>query len=772
MSSQIEQPPEVDGTSPPWSATTKAIVAVTALVLTGLILWVFRGLLQQLVLAGLLAYVLHPLITLVDERTPLKRGQVVLLVYGTLALLVLATLSLIGVTTFQQAVELYRRLPGWFEQAVSLVETLPERLPDTLSLGPLAIPTDRLIPQLPGWEELVTQALSLLQPIFSRGGSLAAGVVGATVSVVGQIFLVFVISIYIANDIPRFGSLISDLAQQPGYRADAERLMARISQVWAAYLRGQVILALIIFVFVSMVLGGLRVDNALGLGLLSGAMEFLPIIGPLIGAGAAILVALFQSPTPFGLSPWEYALMVTIAMALIQQIENNLLVPRIVGQALDLHPLLVMVSVIMGASLAGLLGAVLAAPVVASLKILGVYAWRKMLDLPPFPASGGQDDKVLETQGDRETRRQGDGGTTGPVNQSSSQPISQSPISNTHEPIFNPQSSRGTTMTDLYPLLFEPVYKDYIWGGRNLERVLGRALPPGIIAESWEIAAHPNGQSTVANGPLAGKTLAQLQEMLGERLVGSNSRRALDLGKFPLLIKLLDANRWLSVQVHPDDDYALAHEGEFGKTEMWVVLHAEPGAELIYGLRRGADRAAFTQAVAEGRVEELLHRIPVQAGDVIFVPAGAVHALGPGIIVAEIQQNSDTTYRIYDWGRLGHDGKPRPLHVESALEVIDWTLVEPQASRPTPLPGDGPGVAREELARCAYFLTQRLRLEPGAVLQDRCAGDTFQIWGVLDGAVDISWSGGEERLTAVAWTLLPADLGPFQITAQAESTLL
>ncbi len=370
--------------SPPWNATTKAIVAVSALALLSLLTWVFRGLLQQLVLAALLAYLLHPLISFIDRRTLLNRVTIVLLVYLTLALLVLATLSLVGVTTFQQALDLSSRLPGWFNDAVVLLQSVGEQAPETLSLGPLLIPLNRILPQLPGWEEVFRQVFSFIQPIFSRGGSLAASVVTATVGVLGQMVLIFIISIYIANDIPRYSGMIGNLAQQPGYRQDAERLISQISQVWAAYLRGQVILALVIFALVSIVLGALGVDNALGLGLLSGAMEFLPLIGPLVGAGAAILVAFFQNSQTFGMTPLQFAIAVAVAMILIQQIENALLVPRIVGNALNMHPLLVLVSVIMGASLAGLLGAVLAAPVVASLRILSGYAWRKMLDLPPF----------------------------------------------------------------------------------------------------------------------------------------------------------------------------------------------------------------------------------------------------------------------------------------------------------------------------------------------------------------------------------------------------
>ena len=371
--------------SPPWNTTTKAIVAVSALALFCLLVWVFRGLLQQVVLAGLLAYLLHPPISFIDRRTPLNRVSVVLLVYLVLALVVIATFSLVGVTTFQQAMDLSRRLPGWFEDAVAQLQTLLTQLPESLTIGPLTLPVASLVPQLPGWEDLLGQAFGLLQPLLSRGGSIAATFVTGTVAVLGQVFLIFLISIYVAIDIPRIGGMIGNFAQKPGYRQDAERLTASISQVWAAYMRGQALLALVMFVLVSVVLGAMGVDNALGLGLLSGAMEFLPLVGPLIGAGAAILVALFQGVHPFGMTPLQFALAVTVAMVVLQQIENTLLVPRIVGGALNLHPLLVLVSVVMGASLAGLLGAVLAAPIVASIRILGNYAWHKMLDLPPFP---------------------------------------------------------------------------------------------------------------------------------------------------------------------------------------------------------------------------------------------------------------------------------------------------------------------------------------------------------------------------------------------------
>lgn len=254
----------------------------------------------------------------------------------------------------------------------------------------------------------------------------------------------------------------------------------------------------------------------------------------------------------------------------------------------------------------------------------------------------------------------------------------------------------------LYPLTFDPVFKDYVWGGRNLADKLGRQLPAGIVAESWDVAAHPNGSSVVNQGPLQGKTLAEVMALWGADLVGSNSEQALELGKFPLLIKLLDANRWLSVQVHPNDTYGLAHEGEFGKTEMWVVLDAEPGADIVYGFKPGVTREQYAQEIKEDRAADSLHRLPVKKGDVIFVPAGAVHALGPGIMVAEIQQNSDTTYRVFDWNRLGLDGKPRPLHISESLQCIDFTDAAPAF-----------GIPRGEmLVECPFFRVVSLSISP------------------------------------------------------------
>ena len=318
---------------------------------------------------------------------------------------------------------------------------------------------------------------------------------------------------------------------------------------------------------------------------------------------------------------------------------------------------------------------------------------------------------------------------------------------------------------DLYPLTFDPVFKDYPWGGRNLETILGRTIPEGIVAESWDIAAHPNGSSVVNNGPLAGKTLPEVQELLGEALVGEHSSQALELGKFPLLIKILDANRWLSVQVHPDDEYGLRHEGEFGKTEMWVVLHAEPGAELIYGFKPGVTREAYAAVIGADASAEPLHRVAVAPGDVIFVPAGTIHALGPGVMVTEIQQNSDTTYRIWDWGR------PRPLHLQQSLDVLNFDQVEPGPAVPELLLNED-GFRIERLARCPYFETERITMPAGHEYFGQCDGTTFELWAVLSGRATIFSDAEPVALAAVQWALLPAELGDFHIEAASDAVLL
>jgi mannose-6-phosphate isomerase len=222
-----------------------------------------------------------------------------------------------------------------------------------------------------------------------------------------------------------------------------------------------------------------------------------------------------------------------------------------------------------------------------------------------------------------------------------------------------------------YPFKFQPVYKDYIWGGRNFEK-LGKTLPKGIVAESWEVSCHPDGVSIIENGEFRGIPLPSMVDIYGRILVGTALPEK-DLRKFPLLVKFIDANKDLSVQVHPDDNYANTYEnGEYGKNEMWYIMSAEPGAKLIYDVVPGTTRESFRRAVEEDNIEHCLKSMEVFPGDVINIPSGLIHAIGKGILLAEIQQNSNTTYRVYDYNRTDKNGSKRPLHIGKALDVIDF----------------------------------------------------------------------------------------------------
>jgi len=226
----------------------------------------------------------------------------------------------------------------------------------------------------------------------------------------------------------------------------------------------------------------------------------------------------------------------------------------------------------------------------------------------------------------------------------------------------------------LYPFVFHPIFKQRVWGGRKIETLYRKCLPPRQpIGESWEISDRPGDVSVIANGPLAGKDLRWLMEYHRKNLLGS--AEAVD-GRFPLLIKILDAEDMLSLQVHPPAHRALELRGE-PKTEMWYIADAASRAELFAGLKRGVSRQQFENKLRDGSVAECFHRIQVHSGDAMFLPSGRVHAIGAGLVIFEIQQNSDTTYRVFDWNRKGLDGKLRELHVDQALASIDFDDFEP-----------------------------------------------------------------------------------------------
>ena len=317
----------------------------------------------------------------------------------------------------------------------------------------------------------------------------------------------------------------------------------------------------------------------------------------------------------------------------------------------------------------------------------------------------------------------------------------------------------------LYPLTFSPAFKDYAWGGENLARVLSRPVPAGRVAESWEVSAHPNGPTPISNGAWAGRSLQALFEELGADLVGRRNDYALELGRFPLLIKFLDANEWLSVQVHPRDRDL---PDGFGKTEMWVVLDARPGAEIVLGLSERVGPEELRAAARNGGLEALLHRLPARTGDVFFVPAGTVHAIGPGLVIAEIQQSSDTTYRLYDWDRQGATAAERPLHLEEALSVLDYDAVRPRAAVPTLAGGT------ETLAGCRYFQTDRVELSESSALAGSCTGQTLELWCLLEGDLSFEYGPEAESIAAPthAWVLLPAALGDYAATTRSGACLL
>ncbi len=326
------------------------------------------------------------------------------------------------------------------------------------------------------------------------------------------------------------------------------------------------------------------------------------------------------------------------------------------------------------------------------------------------------------------------------------------------------------------PLTFAPLYKRYIWGGRKLERLFGRSLPEGDIAESWEISGHPNGPTVVDSGPMAGRDLPSLVARYGVDLVGRRAAWAAERGVFPLLAKILDANHALSVQVHPGDAQAAARRpGELGKTEMWYVLHAEEGARIVHGLRPGTSREALSRALADGRVQDCLRRVPVAAGDAVLVPAGTVHAILSGVVLVEIQQSSDTTYRLYDWNRLDASGRPRPLHAHQALEATDFDGPRAPPQAVPRLLRRSRGLIHELLIECDKFNVERVRLEKGGRFEGRLRGETFEIWGLLSGVVRVTAARVAARvleLDALRFALLPATMGAYEIAASTDAVAL
>ena len=299
-----------------------------------------------------------------------------------------------------------------------------------------------------------------------------------------------------------------------------------------------------------------------------------------------------------------------------------------------------------------------------------------------------------------------------------------------------------------------------------MERHYGKKLPYGTpIGESWEISDRPGDASVIANGPLAGKDLRWLMENHRAELLGG--AKPATGNRFPLLCKILDAREKLSLQVHPPASNAAGLGGE-PKTEMWFIADAAPGAELFVGLKRGVTRAEFEKKVRTGEVAECFHRVPVRAGDAMFLPSGRVHAIGTGLVIFEIQQNSDTTYRVFDWNRVGLDGKPRELHVAQSLASIDFNDFEPKLVE-TQFVADGK-IQKRPLVNDPLFSVETWKLNSGAgsLLQSKM----LQIVAVTCGGIEIKGGSTAVNLAAGQFSLIPASLERTEILAKSDAALL
>ena len=316
-----------------------------------------------------------------------------------------------------------------------------------------------------------------------------------------------------------------------------------------------------------------------------------------------------------------------------------------------------------------------------------------------------------------------------------------------------------------YPYVFRPILKERVWGGRLLESLYHKTLPPTRpIGESWEVSDRPGEASEIVNGPLAGKDLRWLMERYAGEILGPAPSWQ---GRFPLLVKILDAREKLSLQVHPPAAKARELGGD-PKTEMWYIAHAEPGAELYAGLRGGVSRLDFERELAAGSVEGCFHRLAVHTGDALFLPSGRVHALGAGLVVFEIQQNSDTTYRVSDWHRLGLDGKPRELHVAESLASIDFNDFEPRLIQPQPRTDGVTTVS--PLVRDRLFSVELRAVRTGGSWLPPAG--TMLILGVLTGRLEVVTPSTKVALEPGSFSLLPACLGEVQLRAESGTSFL
>jgi len=311
-------------------------------------------------------------------------------------------------------------------------------------------------------------------------------------------------------------------------------------------------------------------------------------------------------------------------------------------------------------------------------------------------------------------------------------------------------------VANIYPLFFVPIYKDYLWGGNRIKRLFNRPLCPATCAESWEISDRQEGMSIISNGMLSGASLHHVIESMPEIILGSATKNRV----FPLLLKIIDAGQRLSVQVHPDARTAESLGGE-AKTEMWYILDAEPGAKIFAGFKKMTSPDELQLAISTNRVEDLLNAVPVHRGDSLYIPAGTVHAVGEGCLILEVQQNSNTTYRVYDWNRVDKSGKARELHVASAMTTINWEQNAARIIRNSRKPGT-PGNHSTTIITSPFFSVSKIDLE--SVYQEKKEKSKFDILFNPGATVTVEANGSAQRIAAGTTCLIPAAIPEYRLS--------
>lgn len=309
------------------------------------------------------------------------------------------------------------------------------------------------------------------------------------------------------------------------------------------------------------------------------------------------------------------------------------------------------------------------------------------------------------------------------------------------------------------PIFLEPEFKDYIWGGQKLKKIFNKKVKnEECTAESWEISTNENGESIIKNGKYIGKTLTELfnEESSKKEIFGT---KCLDLEKFPILIKFIDANQSLSVQVHPDNEYAKKHENSYGKTEMWYILDCEPGAQIICGVKKGVTKEKLKECINSEKIAECLNYVNVEKGDAIYIPSGTIHALLGKTLVAEVQQNSNVTYRVYDWGRVGKDGKPRELHVQKALDVI-CTDRTPQIRKIEN------NCSKVNVAKSEFFTTNKLHVQDQ--FAEEISEESFIALNVIEGKGTLKVANQNYEIKKGDSFLVPANAKKYELLGNME----